>query len=130
MAIKNHPDKNCGGTEEEKRQAEKRFKDINDAKSILTDPKKKQIFDNGGNPEDPNEGGFGGFGGGGGGFDFGGGGGMDASDIFKIFFSQGQGGGGSSFSSGGGGSSGGSRRGRASGGASGGDNPFNVFFQR
>jgi DnaJ-class molecular chaperone len=54
MAIKHHPDKNNGGTEEEKKQAEKKFKDINEAKNILTDAKKRQIFDNGGNPEDPN----------------------------------------------------------------------------
>jgi len=54
LAIKFHPDKNNAGTEEEKLQAEKKFKDINDAKTILTDPKKRQIVDQGGDPNDPN----------------------------------------------------------------------------
>lgn len=54
LAKKWHPNRNNSGTEEEKKQAEKRFKDINDANIILNDPKKRKIFDCGGDPEDPN----------------------------------------------------------------------------
>ncbi len=54
MAMKWHPDRNNKGTEEEKKQAEKKFKDINDANTVLSNPQKKQIFDNGGDPDDPN----------------------------------------------------------------------------
>ncbi len=49
-----HPDRNNKGTEEEKKQAEKKFKDINEAHNVLTDPQKKQIVDQGGDPDDPN----------------------------------------------------------------------------
>jgi len=54
MAMKWHPDRNNGGTEEEKKQAEKMFKDINDANTILSDPQKRSIVDQGGDPDDPN----------------------------------------------------------------------------
>jgi DnaJ family protein C protein 7 len=54
MAVKWHPNRNNSGTEEEKKQAEKQFKLINEANTILTDPQKKQIYDNGGDPDDPN----------------------------------------------------------------------------
>lgn len=51
MALKWHPDKNSE-TEEQKTQAEKMFKDVNEAYSVLSDPKKKQMFDNGIYPDD------------------------------------------------------------------------------
>lgn len=56
LALKWHPDRNNKGTEEEKKQAEKKFKDINEANTVLTDPKKKQMYDSGVDPEDPSSG--------------------------------------------------------------------------
>lgn len=53
MAGKWHPDKNNQSTEQ-REMAEKMFKDINEAHSILSDPRKRQIYDCGGNPDDPN----------------------------------------------------------------------------
>ncbi len=53
LVIKWHPDKN-NQSEEQRVYAEKMFKDINEAYSILSDEKKKLIYDNGGHPDDPN----------------------------------------------------------------------------
>jgi len=75
LAMEWHPDKFPG--EEEKKAAEKKFMDIAAAKEVLTDPQKRQIFDNGEDPLDAEEnqqrqqGGFNPFQGGG--FPFGGG---------------------------------------------------------
>ena len=81
-AKKYHPDLNPGDAE-----AEKNFKEVNEAYEILSDPQKKSQYDTYGHSAfDPN-GGFGG-----GGFsDFGGFGGF--SDIFDSFFGGGFGGG-------------------------------------
>lgn len=71
MAKKYHPDMNPGDKE-----AEKKFKEVNEAYAVLSDEKKKSIYDQYGfDGLDPSAGGGGGFGG----FDFGGfgGGGMD-----------------------------------------------------
>ena len=127
MAMKYHPDRNSE-SEETKKMAEKKFIDVNDAYSVLSDPKKKRMYDQGIDPLNPEEASSGGV-------HFGG----DASEIFKMFF----GGGGSpfgGFSSGGSpfGGDGGSFRtftfggpgGRSRGGhSSGGDIPFSFFFQ-
>ena len=80
LAKKYHPDVNPGDSE-----AEVKFKEVNEAYSILSDPEKKNRYDQFGHAGvDPN------FGAGGGGFDpFGGGfGGMDfdMGDIFSSFF--------------------------------------------
>ena len=74
MAMKYHPDKNPGD-----KAAEEKFKEINEAYSVLSDPDKKNKYDRFGFAGvDPNQG-FGGAGGFGGGF---GAGGMD--DIFDM----------------------------------------------
>eukprot|EP00284_Hemiselmis_tepida_P010873 CAMPEP_0174931510 /NCGR_PEP_ID=MMETSP1355-20121228/33904_1 /TAXON_ID=464990 /ORGANISM="Hemiselmis tepida, Strain CCMP443" /LENGTH=129 /DNA_ID=CAMNT_0016177867 /DNA_START=75 /DNA_END=461 /DNA_ORIENTATION=- len=91
QAMKWHPDKNPDNKEE----AEKMFKDIAEAYDVLTDPQKKQIYDQFGE-----EGLKGGGGGGGGGPGFGGmPGGMryefrgDPNEIFANLFKGMRGGG-------------------------------------
>lgn len=85
LAKKYHPDMNPGDKE-----AERKFKEVNEAYDVLSDAEKRQKYDQFGHAAfDPAAGGAyggGGFGGFGGGFDFG--------DIFSSFF--GGGGGGSS----------------------------------
>lgn len=77
MAMKYHPDKNPGNKE-----AEEKFKEINEAYSVLSDPDKKSKYDRFGFAGvDPNAGG--GFGGGSGFGGFGGAGGFE--DIFDMF---------------------------------------------
>lgn len=88
LALKWHPDKNQG-SEEEKKTAEAKFKDINEAYSVLSDQKKRQMYDSGADME----GEFAGFNGQG----------FNPNDIFQAFFGGGDpfGGGGFSFFSGG-----------------------------
>jgi len=81
-ALKWHPDKNSI-TPEQKMEAEKMFKDINEAYAVLSDKNKKSIYDSGGDPEGSGPGGFGGMSGG-----------IDPSGIFQMFFGGGGGGGG------------------------------------
>lgn len=76
LAMKYHPDRNQGNKE-----AEEKFKDINEAYQVLSDPQKKANYDQFGTA-DFNGGGFGG-----GGFDFSGMGGFE--DIFDSFFGGG-----------------------------------------
>ncbi len=79
LAKKYHPDMNPGDKE-----AEAKFKEVNEAYSILSDPEKKSRYDQFGHAGvDPN------YAGGGGGFDMGD---LDLGDIFGSFFGGGFGG--------------------------------------
>lgn len=75
LAMKYHPDRNQGDKE-----AEEKFKEINEAYQVLSDPEKKAHYDQFGTADF--NGGFGG-----GGFDFSGMGGFE--DIFDSFFGGG-----------------------------------------
>lgn len=86
LAVKYHPDKNKGNEE-----AEEKFKEINEAYQVLSNPEEKAKYDQFGHAG--MDGGFGGGAGGFGGFDMGEMGGF--GDIFESFFGGGFGGGGS-----------------------------------
>lgn len=75
MAIKWHPDKHSQGTEEEQKAAEAKFKDIGEAYGVLSDQKKRQMYDEGADIDEINQGGG-----------CGGMGGMNPNDIFQMFF--------------------------------------------
>jgi DnaJ family protein C protein 7 len=77
LALQWHPDKN-NKDEESRSQAEVKFKDINEAYSVLSDAQKRQRYDSGADLEND----FGGFGGGGG---------FDPNIIFQTFFGGGGG---------------------------------------
>lgn len=95
LAMKYHPDKNPGD-----KAAEDRFKEVNEAYDVLSDPKKKQMYDQFGHaafqPGGPGAGGPGagpnpfrnweGYGGSAGGFDPRQGGTENFQDIFSDFF--------------------------------------------
>ncbi|MCF7798608.1 molecular chaperone DnaJ [Candidatus Woesearchaeota archaeon] len=85
MAKQYHPDLNEGDTE-----AEKKFKEVNEAASVLGDDNKRAQYDQFGS-EGMKYGGAGGPGGGFGGFNFSGSG-FDFNDIFDSFFGGGGGG--------------------------------------
>ena len=88
MAIKYHPDRQSGKSEEEKKDAEEKFKEAAEAYSVLSDDTKRQQYDQFGFDGPKMGGGFGG-----GGFD-----GFDINDILNSVF-----GGGFNFSGGNGG---------------------------
>lgn len=80
-AMKYHPDKFSGANESEKKEAEDKFKEINEAYQILSDENKRAQYDRFGHAAFENGGGAGagGFGGFSGGFE-------DLGDIFGSFF--------------------------------------------
>lgn len=92
QAMANHPDKHKGDE-----QAEKKFKEINEAYDVLKDPQKRAQYDQFGkagmNGGQAGGGGFGGFNPGDFNFNFGGGGAGGFSDIFENIFSEFAGGG-------------------------------------
>lgn len=98
LALKWHPDKNRQN-DAQREMAEKKFKEINEAYEVLSDPKKKQMFDNGMDPNDQESGGFSS--------------GGNPHDIFNMFFGGGHGHEDDGFDSFGGG---------------GGGHPFSQFF--
>ncbi len=98
-AMKYHPDKFSNASDKEKKDAEDKFKEVNEAYQVLSDSQKKAQYDQFGHAAF--EQGAGGFGGGAG---FGGAGGFE--DIFSSFF----GGGGAGFGGFGSGFGGSSRR--------------------
>lgn len=82
LAMKYHPDRFAAASADEKKNAEEKFKEINHAYEVLSDPNKKANYDQYGSEEGPQ--GFGGFGGDGSGF-----GGFE--DILNSFFGGGMG---------------------------------------
>ena len=89
-AMKYHPDKFSNSSEAEKKDAENKFKEVNEAYEILSDPQKKAAYDQYGHSAFENNGDQGGFGQGSGfgGFSFEGGS-FDFGDIFDDFFNRG-----------------------------------------
>ena len=85
MALKWHPDRNSE-SEQSKKVAQRKFEDIGDAYAVLSDPKKKEMFDMGVDPLNPQNAS------GPNGPEFNGGNGMnfqfhgDPNEIFKMFF--------------------------------------------
>lgn len=90
MAKKYHPDVVATSDESKKKEAEKKFKEVQHAYAVLSDPQKKAAYDQYGSEEGPMMGS--GFGGGGGFNPFGEGGGF-ADDIISNIFSAFTGGG-------------------------------------
>lgn len=82
MAKKYHPDVYATADEATKKDAEEKFKEVQHAYDVLSDPQKKAIYDQYGSEDGPTMGDGSGFGGGFGGF-----GGFNGGDIFSDIFS-------------------------------------------
>ena len=79
QALKWHPDKQSSADDEHKLLADKMFKDIGEAYSVLSDAKKKNRYDQGADIDELDH-------------DFGHGFGGDPNEIFQMFFGGGGGG--------------------------------------
>ena len=62
LSIKWHPDKWANKPEKEQKEAEEKFKEINEAYQVLSDPQKKSNYDQFGDPNGPQGFDAGGFG--------------------------------------------------------------------
>lgn len=87
-ALKWHPDRHSNDSEADKKNAEEKFKEIAQAYEVLSDPKRRQMYDQFGTIDGTSGGG--GFGGGDFDFSFGN---MSAEDIFRHFAGMNTGGG-------------------------------------
>jgi len=88
LALKWHPDRHANESEDKKKEAEEKFKEIAEAYSVLSDPEKKKMYDTYGTIDGSVGGGFsGGFPGGFGGFNFGG---FTADDFFDVMSGRGR----------------------------------------
>merc|ERR1711997_414704 len=81
-ALVHHPDRHAGASEEEKKEHEKKFKEVGEAYGVLSDTKKRARYDNGHDVDDLEGHGHSGYGGD-----------IDPNQIFQAFFSNGGGGG-------------------------------------
>ena len=79
-ALKYHPDRHANDSEEKKKEAEEKFKEIAEAYSVLSDPEKKNMYDTYGTVDENMMNGFGP-----GGFHFGG---INPEDIFDTFMGR------------------------------------------
>ena len=48
LALKWHPDRFSNASEKEQKEAEEKFKEISEAHDVLSNPEKRQQYDNGG----------------------------------------------------------------------------------
>lgn len=83
-AMKYHPDRQSSKTDAEKKAAERMFKDIGEGYGILSDAKKRRMYDRGMDAQEIEQGGSCGQGHGHGG--------IDPQDLFRMFMSRGGGG--------------------------------------
>jgi len=80
-ALVHHPDRHSGASEDEKKEHERKFKEVGEAYGVLSDTKKRSRYDNGHDVDDLEGHGHGGFNAE-----------IDPNQIFQAFFGGGGGG--------------------------------------